>query len=64
MRTGSPITDAVYGRGRGGPKKPPKSQRRPVESLVGSLLGEGQVADLYRKLGMKPPEQRRKRGRR
>ncbi len=63
MTTNQPITSAVYGTKRGGKKKPVrKPERKPsAERLVGRLLGEEQVAALYRSLGMKPPAARRKR---
>lgn len=57
-----PITSAVYGRKRGGPTKP-KPARRPVSTLVGQVLGEEQVAELYRKLGFKRPQDRKRRKR-
>ena len=62
MHTGTPVTDAVYGRGRGGPKKARKEQPRRAERLVGRMLGDEAVAELYRSLGMKRPEDRRRKG--
>lgn len=64
MKHGTPITDAVYGRGRGGPKKPRREPIRRAERLVERAIGEEAVAELYRTLGFRRPDQRRKRGRR
>jgi hypothetical protein len=61
MDNQSPITNAVYGKGRGGPKKARKEQPRRAERLVGRMLGEDVVAELYRSLGMKRPEDRKRR---
>lgn len=57
MEQSGPITSAVYGRKRGGPTKP-KRDRKPAATLIGSQLGEEQVAELYRKLGFKRPNER------
>lgn len=63
MGTSSPITDAVYGRRSTRRKASKPAPKRRAESLVSSRIGEGEVEELYRKLGFKrPTTQRRKRG--
>lgn len=62
MQGNSPLTDAVYGK-RSTARKPPRPvQRRRADFLVGTSLGEELVAELYKQLGFKRPDQRRKRG--
>lgn len=62
MQGTQPITDAVYGKQRGGSKPKRKAQPRRAERLVERELGAAAVAELYRRLGFKHPDQRRKRG--
>jgi len=61
MQGNSPITDAVYGKRSTRRPAPPKPARRPAVTLVAGRIGEEKVAELYRKLGFKRPDQRRKR---
>lgn len=61
MDTNQPITSAVYGKQRGGKKPSRPEQPRRAERLVGRMLGEDTVAELYRSLGMKQPSERRRR---
>jgi hypothetical protein len=64
MQGQTPITDAVYGK-RSTPRKPPRTApRRQAERLVGRMIGEEAVADLYRGLKFKRPDQRPNRGQR
>jgi hypothetical protein len=62
MNTGMPITNAVYGKERGGRKPQRRPQPRRAERLVERMIGEDAVAELYRGLGFERPDQRRKRG--
>lgn len=58
-----PITSAVYPKGRRKIRRTATGpQRKPASgsSLVRDLLGAEAVAELYRQLGMRPPEQRRR----
>jgi hypothetical protein len=61
VNTGTPITNAVYGKKRGGRKPQRKAQPQHAERLVARLIGDDAVAELYSGLGFKRPDQRRKR---
>lgn len=59
--TNQPITTAAYGK-RTTRRKPPAARPTPrAGTSIGRLLGEEGVAEVYRALGLRPPEQWRKR---
>lgn len=56
----TPITDAVYGKKRGGKKPGPAKAPNSPRGTVAGALGAKAIDDLYRQLGFKRPEQRKR----